>query len=83
MPIFEPTDEMAESAFRAEARARGEPVVPVKAQEAEAVESGPLPPLDELVKRIPPEVREVLDELFRAKFVTVKRVPERALKEKP
>jgi hypothetical protein len=72
---------MAESAFRAEARSRGEVVVPVRAQEPETTDSGPLPPLEELVKRIPPEVREVLDELFRAKFVTVKRVPAKALKE--
>jgi hypothetical protein len=39
-----------------------------------------LPPLDELVKRIPPEVRETLEDLFRARFVTVKRVPKKALK---
>lgn len=39
-----------------------------------------LPPLDELVKRIPPAVRESLEDLFRARFVTVKRVPARALK---
>lgn len=40
----------------------------------------PLPKLDELVKRIPPTVRETLDELFRAKFVSVKRVDRAALK---
>jgi hypothetical protein len=38
-----------------------------------------LPPLDELVQRIPSEVRELMDELFRAKFVRVQRVPKKAL----
>ncbi len=38
-----------------------------------------LPPLDDLVQRIPPEVRELMDELFRAKFVRVQRVPKKAL----
>ncbi|MFI5335641.1 MAG: hypothetical protein ACHQ5A_02580 [Opitutales bacterium] len=40
----------------------------------------PLPALDGLVQRIPAEAREVMEELFRAKFVTVKRVPRSALK---
>lgn len=44
-----------------------------------AVEA-PLPPLDELVKRIPNEVRETLDELFRVRFVAVKRVEPGLLK---
>jgi hypothetical protein len=38
-----------------------------------------LPSLDELVQRIPPDVRELMDELFRAKFVRVQRVPKKAL----
>jgi hypothetical protein len=40
-----------------------------------AIESAAgLPPLEDLVKRIPPKTRAALDELFRANFVTVKRV---------
>ncbi len=39
------------------------------------VESGPLPPLEDLVARIPNEVKERLDGLFRAHFVKVIRVP--------
>jgi len=39
-----------------------------------------LPPLDELVARIPHAVREALDDLFRAKFTTVRQVPLSALK---
>jgi len=82
----ESVDEMAESAFRAEARERGESLVPAAAPAAEVEESGPptgpLPPLDSLVQRIPTEVRETLEELFRAKFVTVRHVPAKALKPK-
>ncbi len=46
---------------------------PVTAEES-------LPPLEDLVKRIPPATRDLLEELFRARFVTVKRVPKSALK---
>lgn len=66
----------------AEARDRGEPL-PAKRAEPDAADEADakaLPPLDELVKRIPPEVRETLEDLFRARFVTVKRVPKKALK---
>ncbi len=39
-----------------------------------------LPPLEDLVKRIPPKTRAAMDELFRANFVTVRRVPAGATK---
>jgi len=39
-----------------------------------------LPPMDDLVKRIPAPARELIEELFRARFVTVKRMPKTALK---
>ena len=39
-----------------------------------------LPPMEDLVKRIPAPTRELMEELFRARFVTVKRVPKSALK---
>ena len=48
--------------------------------EAPAEEKGELPPMEDLVKRIPAPAREVLEELFRARFVTVKRIPQSALK---
>lgn len=75
-------DESAESAFLAETRERGEPVSTkrIETDALEETDSKALPPLDELVNRIPAEVRETLDELFRARFVTVKRVPKKALK---
>jgi len=47
---------------------------------AEEIDSKGLPAMEELVKRIPPAAREALDELFRAKFTGVKRVPAKALK---
>lgn len=78
-------DEAAESAFLAEAKTNGEvPVVAAAATaepeaESEADDRG-LPPLDDLVKRIPPDVRDVLDDLFRAKFTGVRRVPKKSLK---
>jgi hypothetical protein len=40
--------------------------------------SRPLPELYDLVARLPAEVRETLDELFRARFVSVKKLPRRA-----
>jgi hypothetical protein len=75
-------DATAEAAFLGEARERGEVPVPAKAREeiAEETEARPLPALDDLMKRIPAEVRETLEDLFRAKFVRVVRVPKKALK---
>jgi hypothetical protein len=77
-------DESAEGAFIAEARQRGEPVVAAVAT-VEAVDEKEdakraMPPLAELVQRLSPEVRETLDDLFRVKFTTVRRVPKKVLK---
>jgi len=74
-------DESAEGAFLGEARERGEPVVATAVEAIEETDSKNLPPLDSLVKRLPAEVRETLDELFRAKFIAVRRVPRKALKD--
>ncbi len=75
-------DETVESAFRAEASERGESVVTARlpAEVIEEVDAKLLPSLEELVQRIPPEVRESLEDLFRVRFVRVMRVPEKALK---
>jgi hypothetical protein len=77
-------DDSAEAAFLGEARERGEPVrsaAPAQATvESEEADSRPLPPLDDLVQQIPADVRATLDELFRAKFIRVQRVPRKALK---
>jgi hypothetical protein len=76
------SDDVAESAFRAEARERGETLrsAAPAAELAEDTPAEPLPALSDLVQRIPAEVREALDDLFRAKFTGVKRVPKSALK---
>jgi hypothetical protein len=37
-----------------------------------------LPPLAELVEKVPADVRGILDDLFRAKFLTVRRYPDAA-----
>ena len=81
-PAPEWPDEATESAIRAEVRDRGEalsPPVPAE-EEPEVVDTKALPPLDELVNRLPPAVRESLEDLFRARFIAVRRVPARALK---
>ena len=73
-------DESAESAMMSELGSRGEMARPAATEAIEETDTAPLPPLDQLVKRLPPEVRATLDELFRATFVTVRRVPKNALK---
>jgi hypothetical protein len=75
-------DEGAESAFIAEARQRGEPVKATAAtiEVMEEKDTKALPTLSELVKRLSPEVRETLDELFRAKFTAVRKVPKKFFK---
>jgi hypothetical protein len=79
-----PTDDATENSFLADARERGETVVPVLpaavAEREEPEDTGPLPALDDLVQRIPTEVRELLEELYRVKFTTVRRVPAKQLK---
>ncbi|MSU69965.1 MAG: hypothetical protein EXS39_04165 [Opitutaceae bacterium] len=77
-------DEAAEAAFLTDARERGDRTDPAVTSAAEAMEETDtqgLPPLEELVKRIPPGVRDALDDFFRAKFTSVRRVPKKALKE--
>jgi hypothetical protein len=49
--------------------------------DAEPATAASLPPMEDLLKRIPIPARELLEELFRARFVTVKRVPKAALKD--
>jgi len=77
-----PTDEVGESALLAEARERGETVAakPAASHEEAEAETGPLPTLDEMVQRIPAEVRDVLEDLYRAKFTAVRRVSAKFLK---
>jgi len=70
-----------EAAFPSEQRiAEAAEAPPSVAASVTADEPGSLPPMEDLVQRIPAPVREQLGELFRAKFVTVKRIPGPALK---
>ena len=64
-----------------ELKSRGEVVTKMPVEATEETDTKNLPPLDELVKRIPAETREALDDLFRAKFVRVVRVPKKALED--
>ncbi|MBL9214347.1 MAG: hypothetical protein JNG83_02605 [Opitutaceae bacterium] len=69
-----------ESAFLAEQRLDGAVPVAAPAAGADEENGAPLPPMDELVNRIPAPVREAMEELFRARFVTVRRLPKSAMK---
>jgi hypothetical protein len=73
-------DEAAEVAMLSELREHGDKPALAATEPVEETGTRDLPPLDELVKRLPPEVRETLDALFRAKFTGVRRVPQKALK---
>lgn len=76
-------DESAEAAIMTEVRARD--TQPESADTGAAPLSTPaadqkkLPSLEPLVARLPAATRTALDELFRAKFTLVRRVPESAL----
>ncbi|HVW21293.1 MAG TPA: hypothetical protein VHC86_08760 [Opitutaceae bacterium] len=72
--------EADESAFLAAARESGEEAPPrLPAAPAPEEPAGSLPPLEELAGRVPPAVRAALDELFRAKFSAVRRIPAEAI----
>lgn len=55
--------------------------IPESAAPRPGAPDAPLPALDVMVARIPANVRETLDELFRVKFVNVQRLPTSSLKE--
>lgn len=77
-----PVDESSEASYRAEVRDRGETIAvpPPRAEVEDEGDSKSLPSVDELMSRIPANVREAMDSLFRAKFVKVRKVPKRVLK---
>jgi hypothetical protein len=70
-----------EAMFLAEQReAAGDEHAPPKVAQMDIEdEKSELPPMEDLIKRIPLATRETLEELFRARFITVKRVPKSAL----
>ncbi len=76
-------DEAEEAAFLSgEAGGNSSENIPSKELvEADADEvSGNLPDMEQLISRIPLESRALLEELYRGKFYTVRRVPRRVLK---
>jgi hypothetical protein len=51
------------------------PASPVVANgQPEVVVARQAPPLEDIVQKLPPETRRALDELFRARFTTVRRI---------
>ncbi len=73
--------EVEETAFLAEQGTTSPPKpMPVVATAQDSATDAPIPPMDELIHRIPPAARELIDQLFRAKFITVKRMPVSAFK---
>lgn len=65
----------------ADAESGGDASATAPSRPANPPEPGdPLPELADLVNRIPGPTRDLLDELFRAKFVAVRRIPSSALK---
>ncbi|MEO6994836.1 MAG: hypothetical protein ABI273_14605 [Lacunisphaera sp.] len=77
-PIGPSSDE--EAAFLAGEGGGGSvPLVAISTPEVED-DRGELPPMEDLITRIPGAARELIEELFRARFITVKRIPKSALK---
>ncbi|HVU16134.1 MAG TPA: hypothetical protein VHD32_04380 [Candidatus Didemnitutus sp.] len=72
--------EAEESAFIAEQREQGVATRATAPVATVPEPTGELPPLDELVARIPAPTRALIDEMFRAKFVAVRRLPPSAFK---
>lgn len=73
--------EAEESAFLAEqGEVRSPKAVSPSGVGAESDANTPFPPMDDLIHRIPAASRELMDQLFRAKFITVKRMPASAFK---
>ena len=72
-------DESAEVAMLSELNERGEKPASTATEPIEETDTSDLPPLDELVRRLSPEVRATLDDLFRVRFIAVRRVPQQTL----
>lgn len=54
-----------------------------QSEAAETLDGGPLPDLDEMIAKVPADLQEKMDDLFRAKFQSVRRVPAAVLKDNP
>ena len=78
-------DESDEASFLSESAERGDAPAPASDGSAALVIGDKLPPLDELVGKVPAEVLGLLDDLFRAKFTGVRKfaVPSAAAEPTP
>lgn len=54
-----------------------------QAEREDTLDGGPLPALEDMIAQIPAELQEAMDDLFRAKFQSVKRVPQAVLNVSP
>lgn len=72
--------EAEESAFLAEQQQANPPKAVANAPAETDERAISLPPMDELIQRIPASTRDLMDQLFRARFITVKRMPGSAFK---
>ena len=79
MPIGPSAEE--EAAFLSSERESGVVAAAFPAVVGVEDDKGDLPPMEDLVKRIPASTRELMQQLFRTHFVTVKRIPKSALKQ--
>jgi len=62
----DPTSEFAAASLVAASARNAAPAAPARE---------PLPPVETLVERIPQPVRDALEDLFRARFTSVRRLP--------
>jgi hypothetical protein len=76
-------DESDESEFLSAAGARGGSPAPGAGRSAPPIVGERLPPLEELVARVPSDIRGILDDLFRAKFTGVRRFSAAPLSDPP
>lgn len=78
-------DEEAEAAMLVELNGRETSAAPLtkrRVAREETDEAGDLPALDDALQKVPVAVRKTLDELFRAQFVQVRRVPAAVMKDR-
>lgn len=52
-----------------------------QSEAAETLDGGPLPDLEEMIAKVPADLQAKMDDLFRAKFQSVRRVPAAVLKD--
>jgi hypothetical protein len=77
--VRERMDGMARSVRSPSSRADADAEDDEASSPGSGTKGAPLPEIDTLVARLPVEVRETLNELFRVQFASVKKIPKKAL----